>query len=240
MDISGLKRNPGKVKATLKQVNDGSVKTLKGCKLYVPTRYQDGHLLSISDSIETTAIFAIVVGNDYAVSLANTMIILGKAGINKVVIDGEEYFEFSYEPGDTLFKSTTLLKRDILVYRIFDNFISKGNIPWFISYVDLASIFDTAYRMAGANLSANHAIFEMITSSIARDNRKRNQYYRQTARTTEYFVSTPPVIIPLRSVQWGATNTTAKLMGAYFDTGLSSALVNPSTRPEKIEELLRQ
>ena len=53
-------------------------------------------------------------------------------------------------------------------------------------------------------------------------------------------LSRPPALIPFRSVTYGATNTTAKLMGAYFDEGLTSALVNPSQRTEKIEELLRR
>ena len=47
------------------------------------------------------------------------------------------------------------------------------------------------------------------------------------------------VTIPLRSVAYAASNTTNKLAGSYFSVGLTSALVNPTERVEKIEAILR-
>jgi hypothetical protein len=50
----------------------------------------------------------------------------------------------------------------------------------------------------------------------------------------------PPTFIPFRSPIYGATNTTAKLIGAYFDDSINSALVNPSEKVEGVESLLRR
>ncbi|MNJ68815.1 hypothetical protein D3C77_650980 [compost metagenome] len=50
---------------------------------------------------------------------------------------------------------------------------------------------------------------------------------------------TPPTIIPLRNVSYGATNTIAKLTGSRFDEGMTSAIVNPGDRVERTEMVLR-
>ena len=42
----------------------------------------------------------------------------------------------------------------------------------------------------------------------------------------------------LNNVRDSATNTTTRLGGSYYSEGVISALVNPSTRPERIESLL--
>ena len=65
-------------------------------------------------------------------------------------------------------------------------------------------------------------------------------YYRSVINNRSDLKKNPPVFIPLRSVVYGATNTTNKLAGSYFNEGVISALVSPSTRIEPIEELLRK
>ena len=80
---------------------------------------------------------------------------------------------------------------------------------------------------------------QMFAAAITRDSANRAKYYRHTLSDLPS-EDRPPTFIPLRSVTYGATNTTAKLMGSYWNDGLTSALVNPSEKTERIEQLLRR
>jgi hypothetical protein len=127
----------------------------------------------------------------------------------------------------------------VLVYKIYDEIISKGRVPWYLGYLELGQIFDTAGYHAGANIGKNQEVTELIISMISRSEKDRNKYYRTTIQSLDELMTNRPAFIPLRSVQYAATNTTNKLAGSYFSDALVSALVNPSDRVERIESLLR-
>ena len=133
-----------------------------------------------------------------------------------------------------------LVKQATLVYKIFDEFIARGRTPWYLDYNDLAKLFMSADRHAGVNLSTSHAILEMFAAAICRDSADKTKYYRHTVSSQDEIHTRPPVVIALRNITHGATNTTAKLLGSYWNEGLTSALVNPSMKVEAIEELLRR
>jgi hypothetical protein len=242
MDRSRWIRSPEKIRATLTKLADNSVVTSKGCKIYIPKRFAEKQLATIAAETYIVGIFAIVVEDKYyGVSTTNAMMrITPSGGISTVKFDGDSYLEFAFEPGSVVIADTQLIRSDTLVYKIFDEIIAKGHIPWYVGYEDLAKLFSTAARHAGVNLSGSHAILEMFAAAIARDSQDRSRYYRHTVQSQDDQNVRPPTIIPLRSVGHGATNTTAKLLGSYFDDGLTSALVNPSQKTERIEELLRR
>lgn len=239
MNISGLKRNPKAIHSILVHRNDGTVKVTAPCSVHIPKRYTTRELATVGNEVSIVGMFGIVTGNNYGVCRINAMVNIKPTSINTIIIDDTEYLEFQFEAGDTLLTNVNLVKRDTLVYRIYDEIVAKGNTPWYMSYQDLGQLFDTASSFGGANLGANHAILEMITASRARNPNDRTKYYRHTLNKATQLDTTPPVMIALKSVQDGATNTTAKLIGAYMDEGINSALVDPSERSEKIEELLR-
>lgn len=241
MDVHQLKRNPAMVHAALKATDDSSVVALKPITIIIPERYLEKNLAVIGPVTSIVGIFAIVVDEAYyGVSTTNAMVQITPTATSTVKYDGETYLEFQFDVGSTVFKSTELLRNDLLVYYIFDMFVSKGRVPWYLNYYDLLGLFSTADKYAGVGLNASHAILEMIVAAICRDPKDRTSYYRQSLANEADVLKTPPSVVPLRSIGLGATNTTAKLMGAYWNEGLTSALVNPSDRVENIEELLRR
>jgi hypothetical protein len=157
----------------------------------------------------------------------------------RVLINGDEYYEFTFDPGATVMASTDLVRVDTLVYNIYNEIFAKGRIPWYLGYRELAKIYDTAKKHAGANIGANQEVTELLVSIIARNPHNRQQYYRQYAKTHEALAELP-AYIPLRSVSFAATNTLNKITGSYARDGLISALVTPTERVERIEELLRR
>lgn len=241
MDPKKLRRDPKRVQSALSITAGGQVVTSKPCRIYIPARYAEKQLANIGSEIHILGIYAIVMeGQYYAVSLANAMKRIEPATINTISIDDNEYYEFIFEAGDTVIADVNLVVNDTLPYHINDEIIAKGRIPWFLTYEDLGSLFDSAEKYAGVRLGANDAVLEMIASSIARSEKDPRVYYRQVVKSKEDVEKNPPLFIAFRNISYGATNTTAKLMGSYFEASMTSALVNPSEKVEDIEELLRR
>lgn len=233
MDISGLKRNPDRVHSALKEVGDSLIAQTE-CRVYVPEHYMGTELGSMGNTIHMLGVFAIVVDGVYAVSKALSMVETTPASLNVVTIDGDKYMEFYYAPGDVVIANLNLVKITTLVFRAYSEFYAKGKVPWYLDYNDLCFLFDTSVLHGGANLGVPSSVIEMIAGSITRDSKDRMVHYRHTDQSAD------PTFIPLRSVAYGATNTTSKLLGAYFAEGVTSALVTQSTRNEPIEDLLRK
>lgn len=240
MDPRKLKRDAAKVHASLKEMEDGTLVTTRGVKIYIPARFAEQQMAFLGTETSISGIFAITVDDTYlGVSLANAMMRIEPTITNYIKIEDEDYIEFVFTPGSVVIANINLLKSDIFIYRIYSELLGKGHVPWFMGYQELGRIFESARHHAGVSVGANHAIVEMIVAAISRLADDRTQYYRQSIKT-EKDLATEPTFIPLRSVTYGASNTTAKLVGAYWEEGLTSALVNPSDTVEPIEGLLRR
>lgn len=241
MTYAGWIRDAVKVREDLIRQSDGSVITRSGCVIHIPERFLEKGLATLGENVSTIGILAICVANKYyATSTLNAMMRLSPTRISTVRVNEVSYLEFAFDPGAIVFVETQVVKIDTIIYRIFDEIIAKGRVPWYLGYNDLAKLFETADKFAGVGLSRSHAILEMIAAAICRAPKDRTLYYRQIVKSQEDLTRTPPVTIPLRSISYGATNTTSKLMGSYWADGMASALVNPSDKVEKIEELLRR
>ncbi len=240
MDISKLVRNPAAVSETLHELDDNSLVTAKGCRIYIPARFAERGLAFLGAETYVIGIFAIVVENVYSIMMVNAMIRIDPSEINTVGIGDDEYLEFVFYPGSQVITNLGLVKTDTLTYKIYDEIIAKARVPWYLSYFDLAHIFDTAREHAGANIGANREVTELLVSVSARNDVNRVQYYRQVISDDEYLQRSPPMYAPLKDVSLSATNAINKLGGGYFRVGTVSAIVNPSERVERIEEILLQ
>ena len=239
MDTKKLIRDHSKIHSCLVEMPDGRLITKKKLCIYSPVRFEERKLSFVGLETSIVGIYGIVLDNTYyGISLVNAMIKIEPTATLKVEIDGDLYYEFSFDPGAVVMSSVNLVKNDQLVYKIYDELISKANIPWYIKYNDLGKIFDTANYHAGANIGGNHEVTELLVSLIARNDDDRYKYYRQTIKNLNEEETKPPAYVSLRSVIYSATNTTNKLAGSYFGQGVVSALVTPAEKQEKLEKLL--
>jgi hypothetical protein len=240
MDYSTLIRDPARVQACLAELPDESLVAKKTIKIYIPVRFAERGLASIGRETHIVGIYAMVVDDAYyAVSMVNAMMRILPNITNTVDIMGDDYYEFIFTPGSTILPSTQLVKIDTLTYKIYDEIIAKGRVPWYLGYPELAQLFNTARYHAGANIGSDHEVIELLVSIISRDPKDITRYYRQVAKTMQEVKKNPPIYTPLKSVANVATNTTNKLAGSYFSEGVVSALVNPAERTERIEGILR-
>jgi hypothetical protein len=241
MDPSKLIHDPAKVQSYIRETPDGKLIAAKPIKLYIPTRFAERNLASVGIETHTVGIAGLVVEDTYyALFLVNATMRIEPTSLMKIMVGDDEYYEFFFEAGSTLVSTTKLVKIDTLVFRIYDEIIAKGRVPWYLGYDELGKLFDTAKPFAGANIGQNQEVTELIVSMIARDADDRTKYYRQTVKSRDDLKKRPPAFIPLRSVQYSATNTVNKLAGSYWSDALTSALVSPADRSERIEKLLRK
>lgn len=240
MDFRKLTRDADKVKAQLRELPDASVVTLHGCKIYVPARYVEQGLAFIGNENYIFGMYAMVVGDTYyAVSNACTLLHIHPSGTGTVRCDEVDYYEFSFDPGTTVFTTVNVVKDDVLPYKMYKEFVEMGKVPCYFDYVDCANMFTSVPHYCGVDLGANEAIVSAIGSSICKNPKDLTQPYALILKNIADRHRQPFTIVPFRDVQFGATNTTAKIMGSYSDQALTSALVNPSQRSEGIEEGLR-
>ena len=243
MDITKLIHDPAQVKAACVELpNEG--KTLvakKSVKIYIPTRFAERGLAEVGIESQIVGIYAMVVDDAfYSVSLWNAIIRIEPTSTMKIMINGDEYYEFYFEPGAVIFPTTYTVKIDTLTFKVYDEILSKGRAPWYLNNPEMAKLFDSADKAAGAKIGKRQTVTELIVSLIARDPKDRTVFYRQIVNSLDDLKTNPPCYIPLRSVTYAATNTTNKLAGSYFEVGMIAALVTPADRTEPIEALLRK
>lgn len=245
MDISHLVRDAKRVKDNWAYVNakiDGTtvqqIITRSGCQIMIPARYQEAEMARIEQEISIAGVFAVIVDNKhYAVNKTCAMMHISPSSTEKVLIHDEPYLLFTFDPGSVVVKDTALVKRDVLTYAIFALFYSKGKVPWYMNYLDIASVFDSAQHHAGVTVGSQPEVIWLLASIISRDTKDITQYYRQSLKGNEDIYKHPQVT-PLQKVSTSATNTFNKLAGNYMNEGIRSALISPAKRQERMERYL--
>lgn len=240
MKASDFIRDASRVNAVLKKTDNNELVCTRPMKVHIPARFPERDLAVIESEISFVGICAMIVDDRYyGVSKINAFMRTEPALINSVSVNDVDYIEFSYDAGARVVANLNLVKVDNLLYRIYDEFIAKGRVPWYMGYQDMGGLFETSVYHAGASVGANPAVMEMIIAAICRSPADVKQYYRQYLQSMEQLATDPPSVIPLRAVSYGATNAIAKLMGPYFDENVTSTLISPGERVERVEKLLR-
>lgn len=237
--MTAYTRDAKRVLSHLSMTEDGGVVTDAACKIQVPKRFLSKELAVLGSETFIIGFYAIIFEDSYyGVDNTIAMMRINPSSTEEVVIDAVPYLEFHFQPGDKIFSNRALVVNDTLAFYLYDEFIAKGNIPWFMNYYDVANIFETAHLHAGVNLGAR-SILEVITSTITRNSQDLTQLYRHILTRHSDVITNPPKIIPFRSVVWNTSDTTSRLNGAYFGEAINTSVVNPSESVELIEEILR-
>lgn len=240
MSFNTLTRNKDAVINALFETPSGELIAKEHLKIVIPVKYEESRLAVIEQDVYTLGIMAIIVGNDYACNMLPAKIRLTPTNIEKVTHDEESYYVLEFERGSTVTPNINVIKDETLGYYIYNYFIALGRAPWYMDALDFIKIFDAMGEYTGKTYGDNHVVTEMISSMVLRNPENNLEYWRQAIQTTSDIYNRKPEIVALRNVALGARNTTAKLMGSYFNEGLNSALLNPSDQSEPVEELLRQ
>jgi hypothetical protein len=216
---------------------DGSV-TFIGEKLEVrvPQSYEKhGGIRFGETEVSILAIFDMKFNDTLEVGFYNPALIVCQPSDIKNVTENEEHYTvLTFYTEDVFMKSTKVVKNGKLAYVIFTEFIDLGNrLPW-MTYDSMAFIFDRASKTTGINFRVDHSVLEFVVSHLTRSRKDPNLPYRLTSMKDE------PVTLALRYSQHSAISTMAKSIGAYFNEGVDSALVNQSDMKSTIEDVVRR
>ncbi len=235
-----LKRNPTEVLKVLKTI-DNKLVTMKHCKVQIPERFVDIGLGQIGVDTFTLGCIAIILDDgSYATMVVTSILELDPYKTIKVDIRGVSYYEFYFEEGDAVIKNLDLIRNDDISYLIFNEFIFQGKIPWYMGYLDICKLFDTAKEYAGSNVGESQETIEFIASIVARSSKDRSKYIRTTISRYNELDGDNVAFVPLMSVLYSVKSTLNKLSGSYFSDGVTSAIVNPSETSSDIERIVRK
>lgn len=217
----------------LTKKNDQVIVTKGPITILIPRSYEKYKRLTITDEIDTLAVFEITIDGETKGFFASASVVMKPSVVEYVTEGGQEYVKCTFTEGDIFLKSTSIVKNPNIAYIIFSEYIEKGQIPRYMKYNDLAYLFDTVKRMTGSSIPAEHAAFEMIYAHLSRDKKNAKVPYRLTD------MGEPPLFLKLKDIPHASTSTTAKLIGAYLNDSINVGVVNAAEDKSDIEDLLR-
>lgn len=234
-----LTRDAGSVLGSLQTLPNGSVVAKKTLSIMFPTRFRDIKLAVVGKNSFVYGLFAIIVGDKYALLNISTYVSLGAAKVSVETVEDVEYFVFTYDPGQVVMPTTTVVARSNLIFLAIDEFVFKGKVPWYVDYEDMGKLFRTAKKFSGSKALFLAEVVEFFAAYIARSKQDRSVFLRNAVKKPGDFNRNNLAWVPLRSVYWSSPGTVNKLAGAYAEDGVVAALVNPSQRVESVEGVLR-
>ncbi len=202
--------------------------------LYIPRRFGTYGLQDVADSVNTLGIMDMVIDEKYHACLnILAQIEIIPTEIGEISYAGTPYLMLILKHGDVLINNTQVVKNSRVIYAVYVEFITRGKPLYTFDYDDLALVFDHVYEMTGSGVGVDRVMFELVVSHLARDASNLFKQYRYTD------MSAPMKLIALRDVSYAPTSTTSRMIGSYFDNGLTSSLLQHTDQRSVFEDLLR-
>lgn len=227
-----------------KKLDDYFIKDKKGealicnapsMQVFVPQRYEVNNLLTFGEETSVLAIFQMnVEGEKEPFNMFLPAILpMRPSSITQQKLDDVPYYVLGFKKGDIFISMMSIVKQSFVISKIFIEFMRNGNMPPFMSYDQMATVFDLAQITCGVKLPVPHAVMEMMVAHCARDSKNLNLKYRLSS------MKEPPVFLGLRNITNVRDSTTSKVVGSYMMEGINSSIVNQSQQRSEIEDLLR-
>lgn len=234
------KRNKEAITKVLVKMKDGPVITKANLYCEVPSRFYERGLGSIGDTYSTIGYIPFILETgEYSVMSACSLFDLTPTSVHNIEKDGVAYKKLFFEKGTSVMKSSVVVQTATLVFYVLDEFILKGNVPWYFSYEDLGKIFDNVSKYAGSTVGQSQETVEFIASMITRSKQQKTKYVREVAESFRDVEIDKIYYIALTNVLFAANDTLNKIVGNYFSDGVTSALVTETKKSGKIERILR-
>ena len=227
-----LKRDPAYVSARI-ILKDSAYYTKEAVILEFPKWYEDKGLYDISTSTYLYGIFAIIMGDKYAVSAIPTIFATDPIMVTEVDKEGIAYLQLHYAAGDKVLNSNQVIQHELLSYTFFEAYFMQAKVPWFMDYDDICKAMDHMPGYAASSLGASHISNEVVCSFIARQAKDMLSFHRQNTQT-------PMTYVDLMDVRYSTLSPLSKIAGNYFEEALVSALTQKATKTTDIENIVRK
>lgn len=236
-----LKRDDKHIKSLLSETKDGRLIALKDIDIVFPEDYLTAKLAKMDEKFQLLGVFAFVdlEAKKYAVFSIPARVYANISEMFTFKNQDEVQRVLHYTRGDTILETMDVMAEEQLSYYIYHHFTALGRVPWFMNYDDILKIYDKDSYYIGKSLINIPQVLEMIQSNIARDPKNDKFMYRDTVKNYDEVDSKMPNWVALRNISLGATDTYNKLLGSYYEDGLTSGLAEKSKKITRIEKILR-
>lgn len=203
-------------------------------EMRIPKRFEVYGLLTVAETVQTLAVCDLIIDRRYQCGLNLLATIdVAPSEVSDMTYAGVSYLVLTLQHGDRFITHTQVVKDQSIVPALYVEFITRGKSLYTLDYTQLALLFDRAKAMTGSGIGVDRVIFEMIVSHLARDAKDVFTQYRYTD------MGAPMHFVRLRSVSYAPTSTSARLLGSYFDEGLTASLIHHTDENQPFEDLLR-
>lgn len=204
-------------------------------ELRIPRKFEQHGALLIGDTVTTLGVMDMIINDTYQVGLnLLASITIEPSDMGKMTYGGIEYVTLHLKKGDKFMTSYRVIQDTHVVYVIWTEFITNGNVPYWFDYDGLLKIFDHVRELTGAGIGVSRSVYEGIIAHISRDRDNLSKQYRLTEMRKPYR------LVALKSVSQAPTGTIARLNGSYFTSdGLTSSLRYQVDQRQPFEDLLR-
>lgn len=229
--MTNLKRNPKSIQSKV-FVKNNKLYCKEKTIIEFPKWYMDKELGTMQEVAQVYGIFAMIVGNEYSVSVIPTLLQTSPIMISEIDRDGVTYLQFIYGKGDCILDDMRAVKYDTISYNFFETFYMYARVPWYVEYEDLVKIMDNLPGYAKSGVGENPIANELVSSFITRSAKDKNVYYRQDMKNGSVYVD-------LMSRFYSVKSGVGLLGGNYMTESIVSALVQPPKAATKLEVLVR-
>lgn len=204
-------------------------------ELRIPLSFKKHGSIIIGDSVTTPGVLDMIFDDRYQVGLnILASITIEPTDVSQMTYKGVEYLVLKLTNGDKFMTSYRVIQDAHIVYVLWTEWITNGNIGYWLEYDDLLKLFSNARYLTGSGIGVSQSVYEGIIAHIARDKNNISLQYRLTD------MKKPMRLVALNSVSHAPTGSIARINGAYFrDAGLTSALRYEVDQIQPFENLLR-
>ena len=218
-----------------KHEKDGVVRfTGKELIAYIPKRYTNLGKFTIGEKVTTLGIFTMKVDGTTCGLQIPAMITMDPSEISEGTVEGIQYNILTFRTNDVFMTTTQVIQDKSMGYVIWKEFMGLGNLPSYVTYENIPTIFDDLAEISGSGINVNHAILEMVFAHMFRDPDDRTKLYRLSNTRKE------PTTIAIHDVAYGASSTQSRISGSYANQGLNAALLNQSKENAELDDVFRQ
>ena len=245
LDTTTLKRDPAKVKKSLKEVNNAIIATDE-VRIIFPQRFTKKSMCNLNTITDLACYYCMIdKNNNYAVTTSPVMQSLKPDNVSLLTINKSSgndekylYICLTFHKDSTVITNTSLIQNTDIFFGLMQEFFINGNIPWYLNYEDVANSLLESSKYTGNSMGDNPMALEILTSLISKapDGRKP---FKEILKKREDIFKVNPHYIGLSDVM-SYSDTGSKLIGSNFELGLTSALNADETKTSDATALLRK
>jgi len=240
IDITKYKRDRDKIFKSLLFKKD-TVIAKEDLYIMFPKKYIDLGLGVIDNTVEVYGVISISNDKDsYAIWTVPAIVTVTPSSIEVVDINDEDYYRLTVMKNDPVFDTLSVVVKSEMSYETFNMLLVKGNVPWYVGYEDLLTIFKMLPKYTSGDMTPYMTIIKVMIGVSARDGDNPNIPFRKSLKSKADSLNKKIYWAGLNNVYYTFSSTASKVFGSYMKAGMISAIIKPEKQATKLENIIRR